>query len=295
MAKCYIAPLREPGTVEGRTALLRTRTIWTMAGLAWGLLVGLAGALQTAAFLAGVGWLFVFGDDRWPDAAGWVILGLAILAGLLPILLLGWLGRRLGVAFESETRQRLRARRRGWFVLVLALSALALGGFAGWAGSLEDQARRADRRAALEQFAALSAAVPKIVEIRPPPPAEPLVFEILITGERAGEALLDWQVVERGEALAAGALTMNLQPGAQRRTVELPLEDLAAEYGRRFVEPGQPVEVDASWRFTVELRPVLKPSEAARLPEEEVHNLGLGVSSLISEASIRFPVSFRLP
>jgi len=113
---------------------LKTRTIWTLAGLSWGLLVGLAVALQTAAVLFGVGWLFVFGDDPWPAAAGSAIVSATVLAGLVPTFLLGWLGRRLGIAFESEARQRLRARRRGWTVLALAIAAAALGVAAAVAG-----------------------------------------------------------------------------------------------------------------------------------------------------------------
>ena len=113
---------------------LKTRTIWTLAGLSWGLLVGLAVALQTAAVLFGVGWLFVFGDDPWPAAAGPAIVSATVLAGLVPTFLLGWLGRRLGIAFESEARQRLRARRRGWTVLALAIVAAALGVAAAVAG-----------------------------------------------------------------------------------------------------------------------------------------------------------------
>ena len=106
---------------------IRTRTIWTMAGLAWGLLVGLAASLQTAAFLFGVGWLFVFGDSPWPAAVGPVVLSMTIVAGLVPAFLIAWIGRRLGIAFESEGRQRLRARRRGWTVFAVAVAAAAVG------------------------------------------------------------------------------------------------------------------------------------------------------------------------
>ena len=113
---------------------LRTRTIWTLAGVAWGLLVGLAVALQTAAFLFGVGWLFVFGDEPWPAAVGPVILSATIATGLVPTFLLGWIGRRLGIAFESEGRQRLRARRRGWTILAVALVAAVMGVVAAVAG-----------------------------------------------------------------------------------------------------------------------------------------------------------------
>ena len=113
---------------------LKTRTIWTLAGVAWGLLVGLAVALQTAAFLFGVGWLFVFGDDPWPAAVGPVILSATIATGLVPAFLLGWIGRRLGIAFESEGRQRLRARRRGWTILVVAVVAAVMGVVAAVSG-----------------------------------------------------------------------------------------------------------------------------------------------------------------
>jgi len=113
---------------------LKTRTIWMVAGLAWGLLVGLAVSLQTAAVLFGVGWLFVFGDAPWPAAVGPVVLSVAIAAGLVPAFLLGWIGRRLGIAFESESRQRLRARRRGWTVLAVAVVAAAVGVAAAVAG-----------------------------------------------------------------------------------------------------------------------------------------------------------------
>ncbi len=106
---------------------LKTRTIWMLAGLAWGLLVGLAVSLQTAAFLFGVGWLFVFGDNPWPAAVGPVVLSMTIASGLVPAFLLGWIGRRLGIAFESETRQRLRARRRGWTVLAVATVGIVVG------------------------------------------------------------------------------------------------------------------------------------------------------------------------
>lgn len=288
--------------------MLRTRTVWTLAGLAWGLVVGLATALQTAAFLLGVGWLFIFGDDRWPDAANWVFLGLVVVAFLVPTVLLAWIGKRLGVAFESETRQRLRARRRGWYVLMLALSAITLGAAMAWAGSLTDRARRADSRAAEEQFAEISAAVHRIVGLRVAPAgaadsaaaatgAPPASVLVEMDGVRAGEYLLDWTLQEPAydSILAAGGRTLTLPAGPSAEAIAVDTADFREGYRSSVLGGNGGVVVDEDWRLKATLRPVLTPGEAARLPREEVQNLGLGDSGLISQGSMSLPVRFDVP
>ncbi|MGI9038052.1 MAG: hypothetical protein ACR2GQ_04230 [Gemmatimonadota bacterium] len=293
--------------------MLRTRTIWTLAGLAWGLVVGLVTALQTAAFLLGVGWLFIFGDDRWPDAANWVFLGLVVVAGLVPTVLLAWIGQRLGVAFESETRQRLRARRRGWYVLMLALSAMTLGAAMAWAGSLTDRARRADRVAAEEQFDQLSAIVHRIDDARVARPGEadssaaragaeaagPAAVTVLVEmdGARAGEYLLGWTLREPtyDSTLAAGARTLTLPAGPAVEGITVDTADIREGYRNSVLGGRGGVLVDEDWTLRATLRPVLTPAENTRLPREEVQNLGLGDSGLISEGSMPLPVRFQVP
>jgi hypothetical protein len=288
---------------EWSVDVLRTRTIWTLAGVAWGLLVGLATALQTAAFLLGVGWLFIFGDDRWPDAANWVFLGLVTVAGLVPTVLLAWIGQRLGVAIESETRQRLRARRRGWYVLMFALSAITLGAAMAWAGSLTDRARRADQEAAREQFDEMSAAVHRIAAIgldstATADAASPSVTILVeFHGTRAGEYLLDWTLREPtyDSLLAAGGRTLTLSAGSAVEAIPIDTAEVRQGYSRAILNGAGAVLVDEEWTLNATLRPVLTPAERARLPGDEVRNLGLGVSSLVSENSTGLPVRFRVP
>lgn len=277
---------------------LRTRTIWTLAGGAWGLLVGLVTALQTAGFLAGVGWLFIFGDDRWPEAANWVLLGLTTVAGLVPVVLLAWLGRRLGIAFESESRQRLRTRRRGWFVFALAVGGLALGAGMAGAGALTERARRADREAAERQFTQMVESTHRITGVAVAGGTPPVVdVGVSLDGERAGEYLLDWRLREAAydSTLATGSRTLTLDAGEAEVVVGVDTAAVRSAYRRSLLDGagGVLVNEDLELRFT--LRPILTPLEASRLPDERVRSLELGDSGLVSARTAPFPVRFELP
>lgn len=256
--------------------------------------MGLAVSLETAAFLFGVGWLFVFGDDPWPAAAGPAILATAIAAGLVPAFLLGWLGRRLGIAFESEGRQRLRARRRGWTVLALAVVAVIVGVSAAMAGSLRDRAERADRRAAEHQLVELSERVHRINPTASR--VEASFLRLAIEGDREGAYTLEWTIRESvyDTELDAGARRLEL-PGES--VVERVPIDVAAmrEVYRATVLGGQGgvlVEEDFEARFR--LLPLLRPEEAGRLPDTALQGLRLGQSDLISEATVPVPVRFEI-
>ena len=281
-----------------RRGTLRTRTIWTLAGGAWGLLVGLVTALQTAGFLAGVGWLFIFGDDRWPEAANWVLLGLTSIAGLVPVVLLAWLGRRLGIAFESESRQRLRTRRRGWFVFALAVGGLALGAGMAGAGALTERARRADSEAADRQFTQLVESTHRITGVDLANGTPPVVdVGVTVDGERAGEYLLDWRLREAAydSTLATGSRTLGLEAGEAEVVVGIDTAGVRSVYQRLLLDGRGGVRVHEDFELQFTLRPLLTVVEAARLPDERVRNLELGESGLISARTAPFPVRFELP
>ncbi|MFQ5529104.1 MAG: hypothetical protein ACE5FP_02020 [Gemmatimonadota bacterium] len=273
---------------------LKTRTIWTLAGLAWGLLVGLAVALQTAAFLFGVGWLFVFGDDPWPAAAGPAILSTTIAAGLVPAFLLGWLGRRLGIAFESEGRQRLRARRRGWTVLALAMVAAIVGVAAVMAGSLRDRAERADRRAAERQLTELSEAVHRIDAAASS--VEGAVLNLRIDGAREGAYTLQWTITESvyDTDLDAGTRRLELGDGPVLEPIPIDATSMRDVYRQAVLGSRGGVLVDEDFEARFRLRPDLRPEESGRLPDTAIQNLRLGQSELISEATVPVPVRFEI-
>jgi len=281
-----------------RIGTVKTRTIWTLAGFGWGLLVGLVIALQTAGFLAGVGWLFIFGDDPWPEAANWVLLGLTAVAGLVPLVALTWLGRRLGIAFESESRQRLRTRRRGWFVFGLAAGGLALGAAMAWAGALTERAQRADREAAEHQYEQLVGATHRIEGVSVGGGQPPAVdVDVTLAGSRVGEYVLDWRLRELvyDSTLAAGSRILRLSEGEVRETVTIDTAGVRAAYDRSVLSGDARVLVDEDFDLLLTLRPILTSAEAARLPDDEVREFERGESELISSTTAPFPVQFELP
>lgn len=281
-----------------RIGTVKTRTIWTLAGFGWGLLVGLIIALQTAGFLAGVGWLFIFGDDPWPEAANWVLLGLTAVAGLVPLVALTWLGRRLGIAFESESRQRLRTRRRGWFVFALAAGGLALGAAMAWAGALTERAQRADREAAEHQYQQLVDATHRIEGVSVGGGQPPAVdVDVTVAGSRAGEYVLDWRLRELAydSTLAAGSRILRLSEGEERETVTIDTAGVRTAYDRSVLSGDARVLVDEDFDLLLTLRPILTSAEEARLPDDEVREFERGESELISSTTAPFPVQFELP
>lgn len=280
-----------------RNEIFRTRTIWTFAGAGWGTLVGLVVALQTAGFLAGVGWLFVFGDDPWPEAADWVLIGSAVLAFLVPFVLVTWLGRRLGIAFEAENRQRLRTRRRGWLVFGMAASGLALGAAMAGAGMLTERARRADREAAahqLEQLVVISHRIDGVELHAGDPPA--VQAEIGMEGARAGEYVLDWRLRETtyDSTLAVGSRALTLPPRAAEEVVAIDTAQVRVAYHRLVLDGAGGVLVDEDVEVTFTLRPVLTPDERARLPDEAIRDLDSGESDLVSVETVTVPVRFEI-
>jgi hypothetical protein len=277
---------------------LKTRTIWMLAGLAWGLLVGLAVSLQTAAFLFGVGWLFVFGDNPWPAAVGPVVLSLTIIAGLVPAFLLGWIGFRLGIAFESETRQRLRARRRGWTVLAVAVGGAVLGVSAVVGGSVSDRADRADRRAADRQLESLVAKVHRIdaagASVTGTEPIKRL--RIPIDGERSGVYMLEWVIVEtlHNTDLDEGTRRLELTEESVVEIIPIDVSRLRDVYREIVLQGRGGALVEEDFEARLHLRPELRPEEAARLPDTAVRNLALGQSDLLSEVTVPVPVRFEI-
>lgn len=63
-------------------ALMNVKRLFVAAGIAWGLVLGIAGGIYAGGLAAGFAWLFLFGDDRWPGWSEPAILGVAMPAGM---------------------------------------------------------------------------------------------------------------------------------------------------------------------------------------------------------------------
>ena len=65
---------------------MSARWLHVLTGVVWGMVIGAPAAVFTVAAAAGFSWLYLFGDEPWPDSIDWVLplLGLgAFLAVLL--------------------------------------------------------------------------------------------------------------------------------------------------------------------------------------------------------------------
>jgi hypothetical protein len=105
---------------------MNLRGLYTLAGLLWGVAIGAMAGIQAAGVAAGALWLFVYGDETWPESAGWIMLaagGTAAAVGFAAILVAA---RRHAAQLARQTPQQQRAgRRRGWILLALAPVVLA--------------------------------------------------------------------------------------------------------------------------------------------------------------------------
>jgi hypothetical protein len=111
---------------------VKLRNLYWLVGLLWGLAIGVMAGIQGAGAAAGGLWLFVYGDSRWPESAGWIILaagGLAATVAFAVVLIVA-----LNHASRLDTlpvAQQRAGRRRGWVLVGLApviLLALVLFG-----------------------------------------------------------------------------------------------------------------------------------------------------------------------
>ena len=75
---------------------MNPRWLHIVTGAVWGLVIGATAAVFTVAAAAGLFWLYLFGDEPWPDSVAWVLpaLGLGVfLAALLGCVVVGTAGR----------------------------------------------------------------------------------------------------------------------------------------------------------------------------------------------------------
>ncbi len=90
---------------------MRLTTLYGLVGLVWGVLLGGIAALAVMAMAAGVSWVFLFGDDPWPEAVGWVIPLTGLTAFLGALALCTSLGLRSGRRAASRPRPEAGASR----------------------------------------------------------------------------------------------------------------------------------------------------------------------------------------
>ncbi len=279
---------------------MRLAALYGLVGLVWGVLLGGLAAWAVMATAAGVSWLYLFGDDPWPEAAGWLIplIGLLAFLGVLAVGVVFGLraGRRAERGEPAEARRR---RVQGIRLLALGLLlAVALAGAVG-ARIAGQEAERAllDRQAAA--FEALRAERQVLSAVTVARAARDMSYDMTVEtkGVRGGPYRLAWSVRSTGyrATLAEGAADLALAPGDNRTRLALDAWEIVERYHKIALDYRDvDVEVAESFRLEIALIPVLGADDLARLPPHEAHNLSLGQSALIDAKSVDVPAHFRI-
>ena len=276
------------------------RWLHIMTGVVWGLVIGAPAAVFTVAAAAGFSWLYLFGDEPWPDSVTWVLpaLGLGMfLAALLGCVALGLrAGQRTAAAAPEAAARRLSGARRLLAIGILLALVLA-GATAARIAGHEDARETAARQAAI--FNALQSARQRLAAVSVSRAARPMGYDLAVRtqGTRGGAYRLTWALRTRGtgKILTEGSRRLALDPGDNRAHLPLDARTIITRY-HDLVLGGRAVTVEVGERFRIEvtLAPVLDEAERARLPPQEIQNLSLGQSALIDRATTELDIEFRI-
>lgn len=276
---------------------MRLRTLYAIAGALWGLLAGLALAFELAGLMAGISWLFLFGDDPWPDSAAWYVLAGPLAVGAGAFVACTAFGFAYGRRQESAPSPRA-ARRRGVRLLALGLGLwLALGfAAAAYQGRERDsRMRAAEQEAAFEE---LREAHRTVRAVTPLPERDGAIrVRIETGGTRDGGYLLAWrlEVPSYRVDLLAGELEVRLDAGDPEIELVLDAREIARRYRTEVLhDPQTRALIDATLDLHLALEPVLDAGERALLPPRELDNLDRGLSLLRFEVRARVPVALDL-
>ena len=281
------------------TANLRFNGLYVLVGATWGLVLGLPAAMAIVAVGAGVSWLYLFGDETWPEAVSWVLPllgalgGLAVFAGSLIA------AARFAPAPSLSPAEAAARKRRAYALLGLGLFLLMAVAAIALARSLQIDAgrRTADRQATWYERLLAERHEIETLRISPAADGRSFVLGLDTTGQRAGAYRLDWRVrlTAYREDLLEGGGDIALGVGDGHASARIDAQELIRSYHRVALEAGSAdVLVEESFRLEAALRPVLSEDERARLPGHERRNLDLGQSRLIERRRETFTARFQI-
>jgi hypothetical protein len=274
---------------------VRVRALYTLAGASWGLVLGVLTAVAAVSYALGFSWLFLFGDDPWPESSGWFILAVGIAVFIAVFGLFLGIGYRWGRRLEARGAGAPEIRRGAW--LIAGSIALALGTLGAVAlKAVADDRAAAVRAAQDEAFDDLLIRRHEITDWLSEGREESVAVRLLLSGSRAGRYRLSWVLSDGlyGEELVRDSTDLELLPGDRDMTLVLETPLVARRYRERVLVGRGGVLVENDLPLLVTLEPLLSPQELASLPSRERHNLEIGASTLRVEVEKGVPFRFTL-
>jgi hypothetical protein len=274
---------------------MKTQTLYSVAGLIWGLVLGPDAGLYAARVMGSVAWLYQYEDGAWAD---WVIIPFGTLIGLTVLFSCYQLGAAVGRRQDDMDERRPRpAKSVPWAVIVVGV---AVG--AATAVTIDERQRavaqyvrgQKDAAAHLLVFAETLHRV-TTYSMEWPGGGEAGRIDLSFKGKRQGNYRFAWKIFSQDGTtpLLGDSYTVGLDRKRERTNIPVGATDLINAYVVHMRKPAASLEVDERFRLVLELRPILTDSERDALPEDEPARLDDGESILVRQVETAFLVQFE--
>jgi len=274
---------------------MKVQTLYAIAGLIWGLVLGPDAGLYAAGVMGSVSWLYQYEGGAWAD---WVIVPFGAAIGFTVIFSCYQLGAAVGRRYDDMADRRLRhAKSLPWALLVVGIGVGAVTAL-----TIDDRQRavaqyvqaQKDAAARLLVFAETLHRIPSY-GIDWPGGGEPGRIDLSFRGKRRGDYRLEWKILSQDghEPLLGSSYTVGLSEKYKSTNIPVSAAELANAYivGRN--RPGADMVVDERFRLVLELRPILSGKDWEALPEHEAARLDDGDSILLERVTAAFRVQFQ--
>ena len=249
------------------------------------------------ASVLGALWVFLFGDDPWPEAIDWVIpiIGLVLFISTATCCI--YLAHRSGRQREIETV--VGGPQEGKRVVLWALAPMALIAITAalfWQRSVNQAEEIADmdrREAVFTDLLNTRHTIAELVVYQ----TDGGDFEasVATSGGRPGPYSLLWKVnsMTYGEVLSREEQQVEMGNAELGLSFEISIDALARGY-RDTVLNGGGVVVDEPFELVVTLQPVIGEADIEAWPAFEIYRWQQGETPLQSSKSVDLPVFFRV-
>jgi hypothetical protein len=290
MARVSEKPKKEP---------MSARSLFVIAGVIWGLVLGPDIGLIVAKFMGGLNWRVVTGTREWPEWADWVIVASGVVTGFAVFFTAFITGRNIGDRYEYSHDRRLSSGTAiPWAVIAVGVT---VGGMAALTINTREQAvveYVQNQKNALDQLEAFAKKIQRFKSVRVewPGNGEEGQVSLSFRGKHQGNYMLIWKIWDASnntEPVMEGEIGAVLSPGEPNTSLQLSPQAIANAWRQR---AGNVNNADVSGDFTFRARLIPEPTRAewALLPRQEPDNLADGNSILIDEAADTFPVNFKI-
>jgi hypothetical protein len=276
---------------------MKLRHRYLLVGIAWALLLAPVVTFAFTSFMLGAFWLYVFGDNPFPQWLDGFILITGSIVFLLTATTSIHLSRKYGRLRESSALgDAPEEHRRALFLGLLPVVLLALTALVVWQRAGDTAAGSAQLDNQIAEFNQLKADRHVLQELSVTDSnKEHFQIHLSTSGRLPRTYSLQWQVNAQpyGEVLSNERFVALTNDTPQQLSFEFTLAELAQSYRDQFLTAGN-VVVDEAFTLSVTLIPVVDDKEIQAWPEFERFQWEQGKSALASTLTTIIHVSFRI-